>query len=218
MKLCCISDTHGRHHDLDLSKYPADVLVFAGDWTRGRDLGLSETADFLQWLSEQPYKHKVFICGNHELQVEASTTQFDEMLLMYPGITYLQDSEVIIDDIKFYGSPYSNEFCNWAFMENDVELSKIWDAVPDDTQVLLTHGPAYNCNDLVKRSYGNDPHVGSKSLHYRKLALQDSLRVHISGHIHEAYNVDTSSRCINICPSVLNERYELVNEPILLEI
>lgn len=218
MKICAISDTHGKHNQLDLSKYPADVLIHAGDWTGGRDLGLSETKDFLAWLDIQPYKHKIFIAGNHEVQVEASTSYFDELMLNYPNLTYLQDSEVTIDGVKFYGSPYSNEFGNWAFMENELELEKIWAKIPDDTQVLITHGPAYECNDRVNNTYSRDPHVGSKALKYRKMSLQDNLKVHISGHIHEAYAINSSHGCTNICASILNENYRLVNNPIVIDV
>ena len=218
LTIAAISDTHGRHHELDLSQYPADVLVHAGDWTGGRDLGLSETQDFLDWFSQQPYNHLICIAGNHELQVEASEEQFRELLLMYPNITYLQDSGVTIDNINFYGSPYSNKFYDWAFMEEEFYLRYRWDKIPDDTNVLITHGPAYGCLDVVERNYGVDPHVGSKSLHYRKLALQDSLKLHISGHIHESYGQQPSEKFTSICASILDEKYRLTNKPIIKEI
>jgi len=214
MKLCCISDTHGKHKQLDLSQYPADVLVHAGDWTGGKDLGLSETVDFLEWLDKQPYKHKVFIAGNHEREIEADTENFKRVLaLVAPSVIYLQDSEAIIDGIKFYGSPYSNEFFDWAFMEEEVALSKIWAKIPEDTNVLITHGPSYGYGDIVKRAYGRDPHVGSQSLTNRKKLLP-KLKYHISGHIHEAYGITGN----NICASVLNEKYQLVNEPIQIKV
>jgi len=217
MKLCCISDTHGKHDQLDLSSHPADVLIHAGDFT-ARDTK-TQIIQFLEWFSVQDYKHLILIAGNHERLIEADPVWFYQALSHFPSITYLQDSEVTIDDIKFYGSPYSNEFCNWAFMEEEIELSKVWDKIPDDTNVLITHGPAYGCHDLVARAYGGDPHVGSQSLHHRKLSLQDSLRVHVSGHIHEAYGITRNGNGLhNVCPCTLNERYQVTNEPITLEI
>lgn len=217
MKITAISDTHWQHDKLDLSKYPADVLVHAGDWTKGKDLGLTETIAFFKWFAKQPFKYKICIAGNHELQVEATGDNFIHITNRHKDMIYLNNSEVTIDGIKFYGSPYSNEFGNWAFMGNDVALSKVWAKIPDDTNVLITHGPAYGCNDLVKRSYGTDPHVGSKSLYYRKLSIQDSLQAHISGHIHEAYGISTT-KCINVCASVLDEKYKLINNPITIEV
>ena len=219
MKICCISDTHGKHRDLDLSEYKADVLIHAGDWTGGRDLGLSETAGFLSWFSQQPFTYKICIAGNHEVQVEAGEDHFRELLLMYPDIIYLQDSSVTIKNINFYGSPYSNEFFDWAFMEDEYDLINRWRLIPYDTNVLITHGPAYGCHDLVKHAYGRDPHVGSKSLTKRKQELLGTLKCHISGHIHEnGSKVVTSGNLQNVCASVLDEKYQLVNNPIITEV
>ena len=218
MRLVCISDTHGKHHELDMSKYPGDVLVHAGDWTAGRDLGLSETKDFIEWLKKQPYKQKVIIAGNHEVQVESGKEQFLELLKYNQDINYLENTSVIIDGIKFYGSPYSNKFCDWAFMAEERDLSKIWAKIPEDTDVLITHGPAYGCNDLVKNSYGRDPHVGSTYLHNRKATIANNLKIHISGHIHEAYGISATRNTINVCPCILNEKYQLTNKPIIVEV
>lgn len=222
MEIVCISDTHGQHHKLDMAKYPADVLVHAGDWTRGRDDGLTETQDFLDWIDIQPYTHKVIIGGNHDQKAETSPSLLEYLLLKRPGITYLNNSEVTIDNIKFYGSPYSNRFGAWAFMDNEEALTKIWAEIPDDTDVLITHGPAYGTNDLVNNLWSPDPHVGSKSLTKRKQELAGTLKAHISGHIHEAAGeIITQSKngaIHNICASVLDERYRLVNKPIILEL
>lgn len=102
-------------------------------------------------------------------------------------------------------------------MGTDQELAKIWSKIPDDTQVLITHGPAYYCNDLVKHAYGRDPHVGSQSLANRKLELQGTLKAHISGHIHEQHGT-IGTNPINVCASVLDDNYRLTYEPIILEI
>jgi len=220
MQLTCISDTHGRHDQLTLE--PGDVLLFAGDWTGGSDIDFKETHDFLKWLSAQPFNHKIFIAGNHELQVEANPEQFREILLSYPDVIYLENSGVTIDGINFWGSPYSNEFFNWAFMEDEWDLAAIWSKIPDNTNVLITHGPAYGSHDLVKRSYGQDPHVGSKTLTERKKALKGTLKAHIVGHIHEGAGMSefqySTGSYYNINVSVLNEKYQLVNKPIILEI
>lgn len=218
MKICCISDTHGQHRLLDMSKYPADVLVFAGDWTKGYDIGLSETSDFLSWLDSTSYNHKLVICGNHETGIVENRELFEDLLLMYPDITYLENSEATIDGIKFYGSPYSNEFGGWPFMYDESRLKQIWNKIPNDTQVLITHGPAYGCNDRVRRAYGRDPHVGSQSLAARKEALSGTLKAHISGHIHEAAGTVIHETCVNVCASVLNEKYNLINGPTIMEI
>ena len=99
-------------------------------------------------------------------------------------------------------------------MDDEDSLEYIWNKIPDYTNILITHGPAYKCNDKVKHAAWRDPHVGSQSLARRKAELGDTLKLHISGHIHEAYNAEGE----DICASILDERYNLVNKPIIKEI
>ena len=215
MQICHISDTHNQHNGLDMSKYPADVLVHTGDFSSGT---ATTTLNFLDWFEEQPYEYKILIAGNHDWRCENDKEWFKKALEYAPSVTYLENEEVTINDIKFYGSPYSNEFGGWSFMDGELELSKIWGNIPEDTDILMTHGPSYGYHDLVKRAYGRDPHVGSKSLTERKKELEGSLQYHLSGHIHEGYGISKAGLCTNVCASVLNENYELVNEPIILDI
>ena len=205
-----------QHDTLDLSNYSSDaILIHAGDaLNTGTRM---ECLLFLEWLEVQNFRAKLWIAGNHCLFIEKNPEEFAAMLLHFPNITYLQDSGTTIDGIKFYGSPYSNMFYNWAFMAEEVDLEDIWEKIPLDTQVLITHGPAYHCNDLVKHSGGRDPHVGSKSLHWKKKELTE-LKVHISGHMLHGYGITEHRDFRSICPSVLNEQYKLVNKPITLEI
>ena len=99
-------------------------------------------------------------------------------------------------------------------MKHERDLEKIWSKIPDDTNILITHGPSYGHRDRVNATWGaRDPHVGSKSLTTRKESLTD-LKYHISGHIHEDWGIDD----INVCASVLNTSYNLVNEPIVLTV
>lgn len=167
-----------------------------------------QTDDLLDWMHALPIKHKILIAGNHERNVERYKKEFVHLVSQYDSITYLHNTATTIDGVKFYGSPYSNEFYNWAFMEEEVGLSKIWAKIPNDTDVLITHGPSYGCLDLIEEGRN----VGSESLRERKEVLD--LKLHVSGHIHEAYGVVGN----NVCASVLNRRYELVNEPIVVEI
>ena len=57
----CISDTHNRQDQIP--PLPSDtILVHAGDLT---DNGtLEELKLALEWLSNQPHPHKIFIAGN----------------------------------------------------------------------------------------------------------------------------------------------------------
>lgn len=217
MTLTIISDTHGYHDQLHLANYPADTLIHAGDFTNNTSNQEADVRRFLEWFSSQPYDHRILIAGNHELYIESNPIWFAELLANYPNITYLHDTSVTIDGINFYGSPRSNEFCNWAFMSHELELADTWQHIPNETNVLITHGPAYGHLDKIVRSYGGDSHVGSQSLTRRKRHLPD-LVLHVCGHIHEDHGsleVDTHT-VINA--SVLNEKYQLTNQPTIYQL
>ena len=64
MKILHLSDTHGLHYQIkDLPE--ADVIIHSGDISHNG--AESEVLDFLNWYIELPYKHKIFITGNHDL-------------------------------------------------------------------------------------------------------------------------------------------------------
>jgi len=116
MKITFISDTHNKHNHLTSKGMgnilgSGDVLVHAGDCT---SMGKShEITNFLNWFSMTDFKHKIFIAGNHDFGFEVHHDIADEF--KERGIIYLFDSEVVIDGVKFYGSPWQPEFYDWAF-------------------------------------------------------------------------------------------------------
>ena len=58
LKLLHISDTHGVHRRLR-NLPEADILVHSGDFTMSGSE--AETLDFLEWLCDLPYRHKVLV-------------------------------------------------------------------------------------------------------------------------------------------------------------
>ena len=101
MTIVQISDTHNRPRQL--ANLPAaDVLVHCGDLT---DMGTEqEVLDFLNWLIELPYKHKVFVTGNHDLCLwEAADIEG-----LPRNVHFLQDRGCEIEGMKFYGLGYNH--------------------------------------------------------------------------------------------------------------
>jgi Icc-related predicted phosphoesterase len=191
MKIVHISDTHGLHREIDLAHVEADVLVHSGDFlTEDRDSGYKdvEFEAFVRWLAALPVKHKILVAGNHDwycFEAYRNKSPLKQLLLDTFGIHYLEDDELIIDGVKFYGSPWQPEFMNWAYNLpiNGVELQQKWQMIPDNTQVLITHGPAFGHLDVgspQKRS------LGCELLRLRIDELSQ-LKLHLFGHIHEAY-------------------------------
>ncbi|HWJ28549.1 MAG TPA: metallophosphatase domain-containing protein [Flavisolibacter sp.] len=208
MRFVVISDTHCRHQNLRLPK--GDVLLHAGDVSyKGKK---AEVLDFLNWFWAQPFMHKIFIAGNHDFFFEKEKP--DEINELIPeGVIYLNDSGTQINGLQIWGSPITPWFYNWAFnRKRGEQIRRHWNLIPSNTDILMTHGPAYGYLDQVI----NDKHVGCLDLFKRVQQIKP--KFHVFGHIHESYGdiKRNGVRFINAC--VLNEQYELVNKPLIFDL
>lgn len=210
MKIVSFSDIHGKHNQLDLP--PGDVLIFAGDYEQHTDPQM-----FLEWFGRQDYEHKILVAGNHDSYLANIGYEKAFALGKRLGYIYLEDTSITIGGITFHGSPWCNNFGYWDFMGSEDELYHKWERIDPKTNVLITHGPAYGTGDLVTHSYGEDPHVGSKTLQVKLFALPE-LKYHLSGHIHESYGEYKHSNYISSNISSLNIHYKLVNPPYVFTI
>ena len=208
MKIIAISDTHGQHKDLQLPE--GDILLHAGDVSKRGSR--AEIMDFLFWFSEQPHKYRIFIAGNHDFYFE-KTGKEQINSDMPKNVVYLNDSGTEIEGIKIWGSPIQPWFYDWAFnRQRGPDIKKHWDLIPNDTDILLTHGPAYGILDLTMDGRA----VGCEDLLKK---IQDiKPKYHICGHIHEAYGQERAGETNFINASVLNLDYKLVNKAFVFEI
>jgi Icc-related predicted phosphoesterase len=183
MKIWHISDTHGYH---DLLSVPSgvDLVIHSGDAANYRDpyRNEHEYRTFLIWLESLPIRYKIVVAGNHDSSLERKLITSTQMLNDY-GVIYLEDESVHIEDLKIYGSPWTPEFNNWAFNKKRNKINKIWDMIPEDTDILVTHGPPKGVMDI------SDAH-GSREIHFcgcsalKKKVLKLNLQFHMFGHIH----------------------------------
>jgi Icc-related predicted phosphoesterase len=210
MKICIISDTHGKHNRLGYLA-PANVIIHCGDITSvGHD---HEVANFMKWFSKlDQYNHKIFIAGNHDFLFEKEPIRAKS--LVSDNVIYLEDNGVEIDGIRFWGSPVSKPFNNWAFNRPEEKLLQHWQAVPEDTDVLITHTPPYSIMDWVdwKRS-----HEGSPTL-YKEVVERIKPKIHCFGNIHGGYGKKTFDGITFINASNLDDDYMCVNAPYYMEI
>lgn len=208
LKIVAISDTHGQHRSLKLSK--GDIIIHAGDVSRsGRP---EQIQDFLDWFADLKFRYKVFIAGNHDFFFEkAHTDVIDKMIP--EGIIYLNDSSVEIEGIKIWGSPITPWFNDWAFnRDRGSEIKKHWDLIPDDTDILITHGPPFGILD--ETVYGK--RTGCEELLLRVYHVKP--KYHIFGHIHEDYGNFTKGETTFINASVLDDWYEMRSEAVEISI
>lgn len=182
MTIVHISDTHNKHHMINLPE--GDVLIHSGDFSHN-DI---QAIDFIGWMRLQPHKHKILVAGNHDRLVEKMGYDAFYSLCKDNDIIYLENTSVVINGIKFYGCPMSNQFGHWSFMGDDFELQEYWDMIEEDTDVLIVHGPAYKVLDRVNNNYSPDRHVGSTTLKQKLSEL--NVKYFLTGHIHEAYGTE----------------------------
>lgn len=212
MEITFISDTHWLIADAANRQELTDllpggpILVHSGDVSgRGSE---REIRLFLEWFSELPYAHKVLIAGNHDFFFEvASPDEVAALIAEYPGITYLNESGAVIEGIKFWGSPITPYFHNWAFNRFHNEIQKHWDLIPADVDVLITHGPPNGILDVVRY---DRTHVGCPKL--REKVREVKPQVHVFGHIHEGMGKHEEDGTVFINASVVDFRYELYHE------
>ena len=223
MRLVCISDTHNQHDKVDLPE--GDVLIHAGDWTGTGTQ--KQVISFIRWFASQPHKHKILIAGNHEVTLDLPYYQthwhnfhpksalpsgyIKSYVLREEGIHYLEDTEVVIDGVKFYGSPHQPSFGCWAFgVDRGLPIRSVWSDIPDDTDVLITHGPPYGYGDMLDIG----ERVGCKDL-LEEITTRVKPKVHIYGHIHEGYGTYDLEGIKLINSAVCDHNYLMNNKPIV---
>lgn len=169
-----MADTHLYHRELVVPD--GDVLIHAGDLCRGGQL--RELAIALDWLGELPHREKLVVAGNHDwafLRERESAKR-----LLPPRVSYLEDSAVSLRGVRFWGSPWQPEFCDWAFnLPRGAALAQVWARMPEDTNVLITHGPPAGIGDAVSVARRE----GCADLLARVRGVRPAL--HVFGHIHE---------------------------------
>jgi hypothetical protein len=204
-----ISDTHNKHSQLNGLLPGGDLLIHSGDISSlGRK---SEVERFVKWFNDiDNYTYKVFIAGNHDMSFDREKllrdklahfegrTEYDtecaegkpdwlkDMLAvgLDGGTFYLEDTGIDIEGIKIWGSPITPSFgYGWAFnKDRGYDINEVWNTIPMDTNIVITHGPIYGYCDRTSREGLN---VGCADLYHRLNEVKPQL--HFSGHIHEAY-------------------------------
>ena len=186
MKLWFISDTHNLHQGLEVPE--VDGVIHCGDESdQGNPLlNEPEARRFFQWYASLDIPTKFYIPGNHSTAVEQGLIKRSD----YPGIRFLIHESAQWQGLKLFGSPYTPEFFDWAYMKPRHELDAYWQAIPDDTDILVTHGPPKGILDVTRDMNASGlVHVGSKSLR-KHVVERIQPRFHAFGHIHDENGIE----------------------------
>jgi Icc-related predicted phosphoesterase len=209
MKISFFSDTHKKHEKVNFTS--GDILICCGDFTsRG---SINDVKKFSSFIKNLNYTYKVVIAGNHDFCFENQDREVAEEILKNDGLIYLNDSGCKLHGLNIWGSPIQPWFHDWAFnRQPGDDIKKHWDLIPNDTDILITHGPPKDILDLCYHG----ARVGCPDL--LKKVLEVRPKVHAFGHIHESYGVleHEGITFVNACN--LNEKYIVVNDLITLEV
>jgi Icc-related predicted phosphoesterase len=201
-----------------------DLLIIAGDITASDTV--PQLKEFFDWFQAQKYRKKVLVGGNHDNFLSHSLSTYEGLRMGLiehyneNDYEYLLDSGTEFEGLKIWGSPWTPWFsgvhpkCK-AFMLSEKELEKKWKLIPENTDILITHGPPYACLDQNM----DGEFCGSKSLDKRLSKVY--LKYHVFGHIHEAYGQSygpMNSQHLSINCSHVNFHYKPVNKPVRIEL
>lgn len=197
MKILHLSDTHSAHHRLK-NLPDADIVVHSGDFCMvGEE---REAIDFLYWFCDLPYRHKIFICGNHD------SCLYDANIDGLDGnVHYLCNSGIEMDGLKFYGVPMFTEDC----ITN--RQTHHYAKIPADTDVLITHSPAYGILD-----FDGGINYGSEEILMKLSDLH--LKAHLFGHIHSQHGMTEQNGIIFSNGAIMNDDYSALSTPNIIEL
>ncbi len=209
MRFVCASDTHGMHEQMQV---PAgDVFIHAGDFT---DLGEGDDIVlFNEFLGTLPHKHKIVIAGNHEGTFEWHPKESRRLLT---NCIYLEDSEVSINGIRIYGSPWTPSFHEMAFcLPKGRFIREKWDLIPAGIDVLVTHGPPAGHGD---RKLGNLLDEGQGCFDLLAAVQRIRPKYHVFGHIHRGYGLTWGEHTTYINAAIFDEEYQPTHPPMLFDL
>jgi Icc-related predicted phosphoesterase len=149
-----------------------------------------EITDFLEWYQKIPVKYKLFVAGNHDTAIARKKIEYSDMILR--DIIYLENESIEIEGIKIWGSPITPTFGDWSFMKARDKTHEVWKTIPDDTDILVVHGPPKGVRDLSIDRDGKLEMCGDRALMKRCWELRHTLKYMCFGHIHNCKEIDTN--------------------------
>lgn len=206
-KFVLISDTHMRHNDLTIPD--CDFLIHSGDATgRGEEF---ELVKFLKWMSEQPARHKIFIPGNHDFDIEYRLEYWGRYCADL-DIYLLHNEGLELDGFSFYGTADQPIFFDWAFNKSSTQREASFSNIPEGLDFLITHSPPYGILDMVQYPDGTDK-MPAGCMHLWKHVRRTTPKFHIFGHIHEGYGYKDFCGTKFYNASICNSSYYPENDP-----
>jgi hypothetical protein len=246
VSIVCISNTYKQRPNIPRG----DILIHAGDLTS--DGSLAELQITLNWLQTQPHPVKIVVAGTSDQYLDKMKRgirrwRIGDLERAYWGnIIYLEHQYVIVTcfngrRLRIYGSPYSPMTIPSSAFQYP-ECDNIWDRIPDNMDILITHTPPYThrdslrgCRYLLNQIWREPPrlHVfgcslenyGIEFLHYD--ALQEAMErieavgggffnllMVIKGFVQAIFRPDIKAKSLLVNACINGGLWDLEREPI----
>ena len=242
MKMAFMSDLHGSLIDF---KEKVDLVCIAGDivpleiqndvfksiaWFSGK---------FVPWAEGLDCAKVIFIGGNHDFFLQRIVNQYfsgrnidyslyekesaaadviKDKLMLPKKIIYLQDTVYNYNHKKIYGTPWIPELSRWAFYKSSEDLKEVFEKIPEDVDVLLTHSPGKHVNDTgVSLQDYRMPEYGSQEL--SEAVFRKKPKYWFCGHVHSGNHIMTEYGATTVANvSIKDENYRVSYVPLIIEI
>lgn len=204
--IVCIADTHELHRELEMPF--GDILIHAGDFTLFSK-SAAAIEDFNEWLGGLTYRRVIVIPGNHEFFLEADASR----RRMLSNATVLINEGIEILGLKIWGSPVTPLYGGAFGRRSEADRAKLYAQIPDHVDILVTYGPPYGILDRTDQSA--QP-AGCREL--LKRVGQIKPRLHVFGHIHGAYGMQSTDDTLFVNAALLGPDGDLHKPPAVLRI
>jgi len=203
--LVLLSDTHQLHREVEVPD--GDIFIHAGDFTMFSE-SMDAVVDFNAWLGELPHRYKIVVPGNHEFFLEADPSERS----LLSNATVLINEGTEIEGLRIWGSPVTPMGDGAFGLTSTEDRRKLYAQIPEDIDVLISHGPPYGILDLGP---GSHLHQGCPELLDAVMRVRPKL--HVFGHIHGAYGVFQTEHTTFVNASLLGLHGDLDRAPFVFE-
>ena len=159
----------------------------------------SAILDFNAWLGELAYRHCIVVPGNHDVPLLEDPS-------LVSNTTVLINQGVTIDGLRIWGSPGGVVEALSA-----EERRRLYGMIPADTDVLITHGPAYGILDC---SPGSGYHGGDRELKEAVERIRPWL--HLCGHVHVGHGSLKTEHTVYVNGALLSELGDVNPQPLVM--
>jgi len=206
LRIVLLADTHELHREVDVLR--ADILIHAGDITM-MSRSPRALSDFNDWLGELPHDWKLVVPGNHDRILQTGSAP----RRLLSNATLLIDESIEVAGLHIWGSPVTRGSGPAYNMPDLDDRRCIYAQIPNDTDILITHGPPYGILDQPPDS---DVNTGDPVLLEAVLRVRPKL--HVFGHVHGAYGILQAEHTLFVNAALLGVDGGIEHQPIVLKL